>query len=1504
MKLYGLLIVMGIVLFSACQRESTPSRPTRSNAEGTSADGRSSGDPDALEAPTQSETKPDGPLNDEPTEAQGALPAPVLLTPADRSRTVLPKRTHELWGHAPEVIDVAFSADGRRVATVGGDRRVKISDAKTGQLLYNRIFRNLAPRELATPGSVTFSPNNTLLAVGSEKEINLLDAETGKFEKYLSPPGADFKNCVRFTPTGDRLVSLGYDGITVWSMPDGALQNTFEVSGFYTDVFALTPDGNYLALDGENGSVDLFDLRTGKIAHRFSGAHESQVACVAINADGSLLVSGDRVHRLVVFDLKKKVERFRAEGHGAWALAFSPDGLLAVGNDGIELFVVGDKQLHQVGSCSLRSTLAVGPIAFSPDGTQMIATARRGQRRADLFTLEWSLEDKTLATQDTPVGAMAASNDGRWLAWVDEQSLVLYSVAEDKTVAAVQHGCRTSYDRRTLDFSPDSSLLVARLGKKDIAPGDERTMVGLYTLPDLEPKFVRAEDDDPEDVRFTPDGKQIVLFHWLGNRVWNVATNEVSEDFRGFAGEQARFARDKPDALFTAENHKIRVHRWPGGEQVKSWYAGHEVTGFAVSPDGALVATCHPGDKRACVWDGETGELVAELEADPEGLSAVAFSTHGRFLITGGKDTRLKIWSCDDWQLRASLAGHFGETLGISCVPKSAKFVTAGVAACDEGSTVKQWNLAKLLEIVPAREAAAEQPQPRPTGGVARQQFKGSNNRPAGVTDEGSSIYFLDYEDHVRVCRPADGEVRWSLEVGEVNWVEFSPDGLWLAASYGDWREASENDNSNPGVVKIWDRRTQKLHHTLTLDTSLPERMDFSPDGRTLAVASGNYGSGARAELSLWDVATGERTQQISVPPNRLTHVKFSPDGTLLAFGGCDDHVTVWDVKKNQQQYRHELEYQMQDLQFSPDGKLLAVCGGVGKQGKIQIFVASTGKLLSLFKKFDEETVALAFSPQGDVLAAACLNDRSQSGFCFWSLPDGKEIRRLITDSPSWGRGVIFFSPDGKLLAENVYGLLTVWRSDHLLDLELQRQIEWMQDRNIEVTYKGDLLHVEFPYEQASNRNLENLPVVRHPFILNLGGTEAVTDAGMQHLAKQTNLAGLDLSSCSSISVTGLAHLQDLPLRVLDAAATKLDNNEALAVIGRFESLETLTFDWSSSDDVPCDPTPLANLSQLRELEFSGTELPAAALATVAQLTNLETLKMPGIACTDGDLQQLAGLEKLRELEVGSSNEFTGAGLAHLAAAKHLEVLRIGGRGVGKGGSLEPLRQFTWLRELEFRGFSVDDEALAAIAALKELEIIGLPEEITDAGLAHLAGLTRLRRLDLSNGAITDAGLLHLANLDALEELILSDVAGVTGSGLAAFAGADKLTRLVLDELPGLTDDGLQGVAKMTQLERLYLPPQTTDAGLAHLVTLQNLCELQLDRSKVTDAGLAHLAKLPNLDDLSLDHVHLTEAAVPQLAKLRKLRFLSIHDTGITPQGIEKLKKSFPEGHYLLIFGP
>lgn len=161
---------------------------------------------------------------------------------------------------------------------------------------------------------------------------------------------------------------------------------------------------------------------------------------------------------------------------------------------------------------------------------------------------------------------------------------------------------------------------------------------------------------------------------------------------------------------------------------------------------------------------------------------------------------------------------------------------------------------------------------------------------------------------------------------------------------------------------------------------------------------------------------------------------------------------------------------------------------------------------------------------------------------------------------------------------------------------------------------------------------------------------------------------------------------------------------------------------------------------------------------------------------------------------------------------------------------------------IRFRGTKITDADLRMIADFEELQSLsfeGTPQ-VTDDGLRHFSGLSKLQWLYLRGTGVTDTGLLHLAGLSELQQLSLGETS-ITDAGLVHLEGLKKLSWLWLDQTR-VTDSGLVRLAGLTELEVLVLDrTQVTDTGLARLAGLSKLKWLNLDRTRVSEQGVNDL---------------------------------------------------------------
>jgi WD40 repeat protein len=207
---------------------------------------------------------------------------------------------------------------------------------------------------------------------------------------------------------------------------------------------------------------------------------------------------------------------------------------------------------------------------------------------------------------------------------------------------------------------------------------------------------------------------------------------------------------------------------------------------------------------------------------------------------------------------------------------------------------------------------------------------KGSGVLSLAFSPDGKILVSGHMDKAVRVWDLTLGKVKWVLKGhgGSVKSVAFSPDGKMLAS--GSW------DRKGPkftGEVKFWNPETGKLERTfIDKSPTAVESLAFSPDGRRLAVASTGLkegkdrvkGSIYLGHVSIYDVAK-ENLQWRATLDGGVYSVTFSPDGKILASGNDDRTVTLWEAESGKR--RQKLEGHgncVWAVAFSPDGASLA----------------------------------------------------------------------------------------------------------------------------------------------------------------------------------------------------------------------------------------------------------------------------------------------------------------------------------------------------------------------------------------------------------------------------------------------------------------------------------------------------------------------------------------------------------------------------------------------------
>ncbi|MFJ8916642.1 WD40 repeat domain-containing serine/threonine protein kinase [Amycolatopsis sp. NPDC102389] len=280
------------------------------------------------------------------------------------------------WLH-PGVETVAFSPDGKLLASGGGDKTVQLWNPATGQPIGRPLVGH-TKQVLA----VAFSPDGRLLASGSaDKTVRLWNPATGQavgepLTEHLGP----WVRVVAFRPDGRLLATGGDRTIRLWDPATGQPVGG-PLTGHTGSVLALafSPDGRLLASASEDKTVRLWNPETGQPADHPLTAHLGAVQAVAFRSDGRLLASGsdDGLVRLWWNPAAGQPVSHPLSGHTGpvTAVAFDPvSGLLATGGEDTSVRFWWDPATGRpLGEPLKGHTRPVKAMAFSPDGS-LLAT--------------------------------------------------------------------------------------------------------------------------------------------------------------------------------------------------------------------------------------------------------------------------------------------------------------------------------------------------------------------------------------------------------------------------------------------------------------------------------------------------------------------------------------------------------------------------------------------------------------------------------------------------------------------------------------------------------------------------------------------------------------------------------------------------------------------------------------------------------------------------------------------------------------------------------------------------------------------------------------------------------------------------------------------------------------------------------------------------------------------------------------------------------------------------
>lgn len=527
----------------------------------------------------------------------------LFVWDADSGRQIL-----RIQGHDRELTCVAYSLDGRWLATSSTDMTVRLWDSVSGA--QHRCFGD------HYASSLIFTPDGKSIIGGSGGTVRVWDAETGVEHRCIGGHENTI-NSVAISPDGRRIVSA---------------------SGHH-----------YGRDENKDYTIRIWDATSGANLACMRG-HQDCVMSVAYSPDGQWIVSGswDRTVRVWDAETGNELSCIRGHSDNVWSVAFSPDGLCIASGSSDATVRIWDIKTGRELNCLRGHEKGVLSVAYSPDGRRIASGSY------DMAVRVWNASGES---------ALYPTSDHQGRVWnvvYSPKCEQIATAAEDKSVrvwdgrtgVTQQRLCGHEHWVLCAAFSPNGQRIVSGSWDKTARVWDIENGSVLHCLQGHE-SLVRC-------VLYSPDGRRIITCGDKVIAVWDAESGSLWRVLRGHEANAAivAYSPDGRTIVSGASDETVRVWNAESAAEL-CCLRGHRdrVSTVACSSNGRLIVS-GSDDKTVRVWDAENSTELCCLRGHDDWVRHVAFSADSRRIASESKDNTVRVWDAATFECLEVIPGR------------------------------------------------------------------------------------------------------------------------------------------------------------------------------------------------------------------------------------------------------------------------------------------------------------------------------------------------------------------------------------------------------------------------------------------------------------------------------------------------------------------------------------------------------------------------------------------------------------------------------------------------------------------------------------------------------------------------------------------------------------------------------------------------------------------------------------------------------------------------------